>query len=71
MARREKVSFDLKCPKCGKKGEITWEENENPVFNGLQRDLTSISGGFERSTKHDRGDHLGVICAECKIEIPF
>jgi hypothetical protein len=71
MARRETVSFNLKCPKCGNKGEVTWEENENPVFTGLERDFKSVSDGFERSKAHDKGEQFGVICKKCKVEVPY
>jgi RecJ-like exonuclease len=71
MARREEVSFNLKCPKCGKKGTITWTENENPVYSGLERDFGAVSDGFKRSKKHDRDDHFGVICAKCKTEVSY
>jgi RecJ-like exonuclease len=71
MARRESFSAHLECPKCGKKGNATWEENENPVHNsgGLDRSLESISTGFHKGTGKDSSSDPEILCDECKVPV--
>jgi RecJ-like exonuclease len=71
MARREKFSAYLECPKCGKKGNAEWEENENPVHNSgdLGRSLESISSGFHKGAGTDRSGDPEIMCDECKIPV--
>lgn len=70
MSGREEVSFSLKCPSCKKKGTITLEEDTAPVY-GRGRSLTSVSEGFKHLLKHDKGDHFGVVCTKCGVNVPY
>jgi hypothetical protein len=71
MAKREELDKDLHCPDCGKKGTLTWSENENPMHAGARNDpqIVSISEGFV--TGPERGhDRLPVIeCRKCGTSV--
>ncbi len=68
MAHREQFSSPLRCPNCGREGEATWEENENPVHGGgYDRKLVSIPAGFERSSHNDRFGDSDILCKNCKV----
>jgi len=64
MARREKFTSALACPKCNKTGKAEWDENENPVHGGgLDARLISVSEGFIKSGNK-------IECSTCKVVIP-
>lgn len=70
MARRKKISTDLECPKCGRKGTARWEETENPLQHGgdLARMLISVSRGFYIDPGADRSDDAKILCDKCKVQ---
>jgi hypothetical protein len=44
MARYEKVTTKVTCPKCGNEGTATWEETSNPVYHGEHSRVRSVTG---------------------------
>jgi hypothetical protein len=65
MAKREQYSVALVCPKCGEKGRVNYEENENPIYGGgRERELVAVSGGFSKK-KGDIRDDPDLICDSC------
>ena len=61
MAKRERLTFRVKCPD-GCQGEIIIiEEDESPI-NGWRRDVVSVSEGFRRSPKDDKRGRFGIVC---------
>lgn len=71
MSRLESYSAYLECPRCGRKGNAVWEENENPVHNdgNLARILKTISDGFHKGAGTDRAGNPEILCDQCKIPV--
>ena len=70
MSKREQYLCNLQCKKCGSKGSVTYEENENPVFsNSPERMIVSISKGFERGDNKDTTGDYEILCSTCKIPV--
>ena len=64
MAKRERFTRAIKCPKCGTKGQATYEDNENPVHGGgLGTVLISVPEQFRMN-----GEIIS--CRECGVEVP-
>ena len=59
MAKREKFTTYINCPDRGKSGDAYWEENENPVYKGPERELIKVSEGFEVINNHK------IKCSKC------
>ena len=60
MAKREQLTFKVKCP-VGCQGTILIEEDENPIY-GRRPEFISISDGFRRSPKDDKRNRFGITC---------
>ena len=43
MPHRDQYEIYIKCPKCGKQGEATWEEDESPVYGRGEKPRTYIN----------------------------
>jgi hypothetical protein len=71
MAKRETFTAKLVCPKCGKTGTATFEENENPMHTGgvFDRTLESMSAGFHEGPK-DPSVGSAIFCDKCKVRVP-
>ncbi|WPO67714.1 hypothetical protein SDC64_01875 [Acinetobacter haemolyticus] len=68
MAKREQFFDQVQCPKCGLKGQVQWEENENPVHgDGLDRELLSVPKGFELSGCIEANGDPQLQCSKCKV----
>ena len=71
MVKREKYTSPIRCPECEKKGEVEWEENENPMHadGRFDRELVSVSFGF----CHVSGgrENPVVQCVDCNITVPI
>ena len=66
MPHRDQYEIYIKCPKCGKQGEATWEEDESPVYGrGENQELISISDGF----RVERKNSPQILCAFCDIPV--
>lgn len=70
MAGIECVPYNVKCPKCKRKGEVVIAEDENPVY-GRDPEIESISKGFERAPQFDKDRHLAVACTKCGVEAKY
>lgn len=67
MAKRETFRAAVSCPRCGKSGSATWEENENPVHaGGLDRELVDVPHGFRRGQNRDADGDPEIICNDCQ-----
>lgn len=67
MAKRERFEFVVSCPRCGKTGTSTWEQNENPVHSGgLDRELVDVPQGFRRGVNRDADGDPDIVCNTCK-----
>lgn len=68
MSKRERFCAHIKCKKCGREGEVEWEENENPVHgDGLDRELISAPAGFELSGTNETNGDPQLQCSKCKV----
>lgn len=66
MACREQYEIYIKCPNCGKQGEVTWEEDESPVYGrGENKELISVSGGFHNEEKNPPQ----ILCDTCGVPV--
>ncbi len=65
MARREEYEISITCPRCGKRGTSTREENENPYYRGGRFDSVphSVSDGF----RIEKGSEI--FCTTCNIPV--
>ena len=70
MSSVERVSHSLKCPVCGRRGEIVIEEDANPCY-GREPSVNFLSKGFKRAPKYDQGRRFGVVCGKCRVEARY
>lgn len=67
MSKRESFSLPVTCPICKKQGMVNWEENENPIHRGLERDLVAVPSGFYEGNKKDLSGDPEILCNDCNV----
>ena len=73
MARPERLTKKLVCPKCHKTGEAEFEENVTPPHHAGQFNtrMVSVSDGFMEAPQVDQSNDPQpvVLCKKCKVKV--
>ena len=65
-AARDRFSLDLKCPRCGQIGIITWEENSTGHRQlGSEGQLIDVTPGFHSEEGRTQSGDPMIICNHC------
>jgi len=67
---RDRYTTTVICPKCGRRGKAEWSAADNPIFQGFNRSLESLSDGFQRGRMAvDDFEYDEILCATCKVVV--
>jgi len=66
MAARDKWSVNLKCPKCGRVGEISFSEEDHSYVRKDTVRIEAMTPGFNVRTFGGAHGQTLVECSDCK-----
>jgi RecJ-like exonuclease len=67
MTARDRYTFDLKCPSCGKQGFADVSENDGPWSGGPGFRVDHVPEGFYVSKRGMTAPDTDISCSDCKV----